>query len=84
MKGCDTVEQVGELVVKEQLLNILPTDLQIYMTKKKLETALEARQLAYELGDKSRAARPGASHIGENHLCHGEETKPRCHTCGLP
>ena len=26
----------------------------------------------------------GQHHIGENHPCHGVQTKPRWHTCGLP
>ena len=45
-KGCKTVEEVRDVVVKEQLLNSLPTDIRIWVTEKKPKTSVEAAELA--------------------------------------
>ena len=46
MGGCDTVEKIAEKVVVEQLLNSMPSDLRIWLSERKPETAAEAGRLA--------------------------------------
>ena len=45
-KECGTVQEVRDLIVKEQLLNALPTDLRIFVSERKPSTSREAGQLA--------------------------------------
>ena len=45
-KGCKTVEDVRDMVVKEQLLDALPRELKIWLAERKPNTSQDAAELA--------------------------------------
>ena len=45
-RGCETLEQLADLMVTEQLLNTLPLSIKIWVEERRLKTAEKAAQLA--------------------------------------
>ena len=45
-KGCKTVEEVRDMMVKEQLLDALPWELKIWLAERKPNTSKDAAELA--------------------------------------
>ena len=81
-KECTSLEQMRELIVREQFLDTLPTDLRVRVAERKPKTALEAGELA---DDYLRARRQPKElkkqpTTGEKR---GTSEVKRCHNCGL-
>eukprot|EP00731_Ephydatia_muelleri_P014661 Em0008g381a len=45
-KGCRTVDEIRDMLVKEQLLSSLPTDVRIHVSERKPKTSADAAELA--------------------------------------
>ena len=46
MQGCETKEELKDLVILEQLVNTLPEDVRVWVKERKPKTSMEAGQLA--------------------------------------
>ena len=71
MKGCTTVEEVRDLVVREQILNTLPEHIRIWVKEHKPATSMEAAQLADDYVQAQRQDQDVATRM----------RSVRCHKC---
>ncbi len=76
MQGCTNMEEVKDVIVKEQLLNSLPEHIRIWVRERKPETSLEAGQLSDDFiqAQKSQESNKG---VGEQR----QQQKSQCHKC---
>ena len=78
LKGCGSVQEVVDAVVKEQLLQSLPEDVRVWVSERKPATSAEAGRLAENY---LQARRQSSSGSRKPERPSGVQ-KPRCHKCG--
>ena len=79
-RDCQTVEDVFDLIVKEQLLNCLPEDARIWVRERKPKTSEEAGELAEDF---VQARETRDSEVRTKHRGERREPPGRCPKCGL-
>ncbi len=75
-QGCTNVEEVKDVIMKEQLLNSLPEHIRIWVREKKPKTSLEAGQLADDF-IQARKSQESNKGVGERR----QQQKPQRHKC---
>ena len=90
VKGCDSVEQVVDLMVTEQLLNTLAPDVRVWVRERKPKSSEEASQLADDYVQARRQIREDKKPHVQLPMAKGGEKQMasmgprRCHHCGKP
>ena len=83
-QGCQSIEEQKDLVVLEQLLNILPEDVRIWVKERKPKSSLEAGQLADDYVQARRQEQIGKTNGPVPRRNTGERRQMeqlRCHRC---
>ena len=76
--GCNSVEELRELIVVEQLLDTLPVDIRIWVHERKPKTSAQAGKLADDYMQARRCSKEMLSSKGERQAVGIR----RCHQCG--
>ena len=80
-RECTDVEQLRELVVREQLLNTLPTDIRVWVAERKPRTAQMAAELADDYVQARKQTQDGKK---SPTVSDGRAPEPKiCSNCGL-
>ena len=82
-RSCATVEQLADLMVKEQLLNTLPVNVKIWVEERRPKTAEEAAQLADDYFRARKQATHPFKQIEGKTPMESQSTR-RCYTCKQP
>ena len=82
-RSCATVEQLADLMVREQLLNTLPVNVKIWVEERRPKTTEEAAQLADDyLRARKQATQPFKQVEGKTPM--EPQNTRRCYTCKQP
>ena len=76
-RACKTKEEVIELIIMEQLLNTMPPNVRIWVGERKLQTSVEAGQLANDYQQARRRAQDGSRQEPKK----VPNLQRKCHTC---
>ena len=80
MEGCVTVDEVFEKILIEQLLNIMPLDLRIWVSEHKPESVAQASDLAENYVQAQKIFPTHRLSTGDQREGLGKETR-KCHSC---
>ena len=86
MQGCETKEELKDLVILEQLVNTLPEDVRVWVKERKPKTSMEAGQLADDY-IQARKQNSGEPSVPVSRKSANIPTHPpvrSCHRCGKP
>ena len=78
-RECDTVEQLADLMVMEQLLNTLPVNVKIWVEERRPKTSEEAARLADDYLRARKQTKLTKPAVPEDKTA--EWNAQRCHTC---
>ena len=83
-QGCETKEELKDLVVLEQLVNTLPDEVRVWVKERKPKTSMEAGQLADDY-IQARKQNAGGTSSSMNRKFAERPGQPRpCQRCGKP